>query len=240
MNKLCQYRYNFHLLIIAVVCTAGRVPAQQSIAGSQDLPIIVDRKQAAALVLAQSTPEYPPIAKVNYVEGQVQLELTVDSKGKVASAHVLNGIAILAESALKATRWWTYRPLATASGPSGFITTVKVRFTLKAPGTQLTARQAERDFLSRVKPAEAVRPAQDAQSGEVVRMRVLVNDQGQVVDMGVPPTNKARFETACEILRRWTFHPAHWGALPIASYLNVDIPIGAPPVTQAAAGAISR
>jgi hypothetical protein len=66
-------------------------------------------------------------------------------------------------------------------------------------------------------------------------MRLLVNDQGKVVDRGVWHTGKAQFEAACETLRGWTFRPAHWGNLPIASYLDVYVPASAPSLARAAA-----
>ncbi len=66
-------------------------------------------------------------------------------------------------------------------------------------------------------------------------MRVLVNDQGQVVDMDLPATGQAQFEAARETLQSWTFRPAHWGSLPIASYLDVDVPVSAPSIAPTAA-----
>lgn len=239
MNKLRPCRRSLILLALGGVCAAGMVCAQDFNQNSASLPILVDHKQAKELVLSQYAPEYPPVAKINYLEGQVQVQLTVNNKGKVVRAHVLDGIAILAESALKATRRWVYRPLYTPSGPSGFMTTVKVRFDLKTRTTQLTARQAEQDFQRQVKPAQIVRPPADAHPGDMVHMRVLVNDEGQVVDMGVSPTDKARFEAACETLRGWSFRPARWGTLPIASYLDINVPVVPPPVIRSAANAVT-
>jgi TonB family protein len=240
MIKFRHYRHGLFLLALAMVGAAGKVCAQENVPGPNAVPIIIDHKQAAGLVLAQSAPEYPPVAKVNYLQGHVQVELTVNGAGKVAKAHVLQGNAILAASALKAARRWIYHPLATASGPSGFITTVELKFSLHYRGTDLTPRQAERDFLRQVKPPQAVQPGEDAHPGDVVHMRLLVNDQGQVVDMDVSPMGKAQFEAACETLRGWTFRPAHWGALPIASYLELDVPVGAPSIARAAANSGSR
>ncbi len=227
------------LLAVSLLCAAGFLCAQANEPVAADLPILVDPKQAAALILSQVAPEYPPVAKVNYIGGQVQVQLTVNNKGKVASAHVLDGIAILAESALKATRGWVYRPLPTPSGPSGFMTTVKVRFNLKSRVAPLTARQAEQDFLRQVRPAEVVRPPEATQPEGSVHMRVLINEQGQIDDMKVSPTDKARFELAREILRRWTFRPARWGTLPIASYIEIDVPVGAAFVARTFANAVS-
>ena len=71
-------------------------------------------------------------------------------------------------------------------------------------------------------------------------MRLLVNDQGQVVDREVSPMGSGRFEAACETLRGWTFRPAHWGSLPIASYLEVDVPVSMASVSRIAANPDSR
>lgn len=240
MTKSRQYQRNLVFLHAALVCAASAAQPQESVQPVKDLPIVINRKQAAALLVTQLRPEYPPVAKINYVEGQVQLELTVNDKGTVASAHVLDGMAILAESALNASLKWLYRPLSTPKGTSGFITTVRVRFNLRSRGTELTARQAERDFLRQVKPAQAVRPYREVDGGNSVHLRLLVNDQGQIVDMGAAPTEKSRFDAAREILRGWTFRPAHWGTLPIASYLEIDVPVDTSPVTRAAADPVIR
>jgi TonB family protein len=187
--------------------------------------------------MTQPVPEYPPVAKVNYVEGRVQLQVTVNGAGKVERAHVLKGNALLAASALKAVRRWIYHPLATATGPSGFITTVEMRFSMDFKDAELTPQQAERDFARQIKPPQVVGREEDAHSEEIVHMRLLVNDQGEVDDMEIPATNEAQSEAARETLRGWRFRPAYWGTLPVASYLEVDVPIGSAPLARAAADA---
>jgi TonB family protein len=234
MIKFRHDRYSLFLLALALVCAGGKVRAQEDLPGADGPPVVIGRKQAAGLVLARPAPEYPPVAKVNYLQGHVQLQLTVNGAGKVAQAHVVDGNAILAASALKAARRWIYHPLATASGPSGFITTVEMKFTLFYRGTNLTPRQAERDFLRQVKPPQVMHREEAAPPQDVVHLRLLVNDQGEVVDSEVSPTGKAQFEAARETLQGWTFRPAHWGTLPIASYLEVDVPVSAPSIVRAA------
>jgi TonB family protein len=242
MIKLRHYRSNLSPLALAIVCTVGTAWAQEYVPGPNAGPVTIDRKQATKMVVAQTMPVYPPVAKVNYIEGQVKVELTVDGKGNVDKAHVVEGNAILAESALKATRRWIYHPLTTPTGPARFITKVSVKFSLHNRGKDaaLTAQQAEKDFLRQVKPPQVVRPPADAHPGDVVHMHLLVNDQGQVVDSDVSRAGNAQFEAACETLRGWTFRPAYWGNLPIASYLDVDVPVSAPPVARSAANSGSR
>jgi hypothetical protein len=53
----------------------------------------------------------------------------------------------------------------------------------------------------------------------------LINDKGRVIDwipMGGPP---AQSEAVRKDVERWTFRPAHWGALPVPWYLDVDVPV---------------
>jgi len=239
---MMKLRHDLHYALLpalAILCTVVTTCAQDYAAGPE-LPQVIDHRKLAALVLAQQTPEYPPVAKVNYLEGLVQIEITVNNLGNVSNAHVLKGNPLLATTALKAVRHWVYRPLATAAGPSGFNTTVRLKFSIHHPGIQLSPQQAERDFQRQVKPPQMVPPANDGQAEGVVHMRLLVNEQGQVVDRDASPMDKAQFEAACENLRGWTFHPAHWGTLPIASYLNVDVPLSPPSVTRAAANPDAR
>jgi hypothetical protein len=67
-----------------------------------------------------------------------------------------------------------------------------------------------------------------------------VNDQGQVVDMDITPTGRAEFEAARETLQGWTFRPARWGALPIASYLDLDVPVSPPSIARGATSSGGR
>jgi len=225
---------------LAILCAAVTVCAQD-FASVPELPqIITNHRQLAALVLAQPSPEYPAVARVNYIEGLVQIAITVNNHGNVSDAHVLKGNPVLATAALKAVSHWVYRPLATAAGPKGFNTTVRLKFSIRHPGVQLSPQQAERDFDRQVKPPQIVLPAHGVQTDGVVRMRLLVNDQGQVVDTDAVRLDRAQFEAVSENLRSWTFHPAHWGTLPIASYLDVDVPVDLSASDRTAANTVRR
>ena len=147
------------------------------------------KKQATKMVVVQTKPEYPVVAKVNYLQGRVQLKLTVDGEGKVTQAHVVAGEAVLAASALKAARGWLYRPLATSAGPAGFVTIVKLKYFLSSTVAELTPRRAESDFLRQVKPPAVVMPIEDPHAGESVRLHLLVDDEGKVDDVEVSPTS---------------------------------------------------
>ena len=240
MNRLRQNRQRLLYFFLAIGCAMGAALAQDRAPGGDGSLKMIDRKTAANLLLLQPPPEYPPVAKVNYIQGNVELLVTVNGAGIVAGAHVMDGDALLAASALQAVRRWTYRPLATAAGPAGFITTVLMKFSLHCKGLDLSPQRAEEDFLRRIKPAEILHSMEGSSSREFVHLRVLVDERGQVIDPGAAALGKERLEAVSESLRGLAFRPASWGNLPVASYVDVNVPLGALPITQAAANLGSR
>jgi TonB family protein len=235
MAKFGWHQHGLFLLVLALGC-APEIALPQAQPSLPVLnPVSLDSKQATRLVLNQVKPEYPPLAKLNYIQGHVQVQVEITRDGKVAQAHVVRGHPILAASTLKAVRGWVYRPLQTPSGPSGFLTTVEVKFSLRLHKPDTMPTQAERDLSRQVKPPEVIgRPAGPSPT-TVVHMRVLLNDQGQVIDaepLRGPATN---LEAAERSLQGWTFRPAHWGSLPIPWYLDVYVPVGTAATSRAGA-----
>jgi TonB family protein len=233
-NKLKHHLFILSLPALMMLRAAATVHAEDYGTGPASLPAVIDCKRARRLILSRPSPEYPAVAKLNYLQGPVLLEIVVDRKGKVANVHVLNGNAVLAAAAVTTTRQWLYRPLATAKGPLGFVTTVTLKYSLHYAGSPLAALQAEQEFLRHVAPPQKDPGAQAAAAEGVVHMRLLVNDRGQVVDRQAPPMDRTQYEALCQTVRGWTIHPAHWSGLPIASYFDVNVPMGVPPVIQAA------
>src|SRR5579862_3807595 len=216
------------LLAALVILSASATLCAQNFVSSPEIPqVISNPHQLAALAVSNPAPEYPAIAKINYIEGPVQIEIAVDSHGMVSSAHVLRGEPLLAAAALKAVRHWVYLPLSTAGVPAGFVTTVKLKFSLHRQGISLTTRQAELDFQRTVKPPQLITTVGKTPEGMVVHMRLLVNELGEVVDSDCSRLAKAQLEAVNESLRNWTFHPAYWGTLPIAAYISIDVPLDA-------------
>jgi TonB family protein len=193
------------------------------------------RRQATRLLINQVTPEYPPLARVNYIQGRVSIEMLVSGEGRVARAHVLQGHPILAAAALRAVRRWLYRPLLTARGPATFLTTVNLNFTLRSKEQNLLPLQPERDLARQVKPPEVLSRVLDAGCTSYVHMRILLNDEGQVIDSQPLQGPPAQFEEARRAVERWAFGPARWGALRLPWYLEVDVPVTDPAVRSAAA-----
>jgi TonB family protein len=75
-------------------------------------------------------PEYPARARLWHIEGEVQVELTIDRNGSVRRVHALSGNATLAQAAEEAARQWKYAPY-TGNDQSAFPAVTRVQFNFK-------------------------------------------------------------------------------------------------------------
>lgn len=96
-------------------------------------PVIGGRVEQPVLV-KQTTPEYPAMAKTARVEGVVILEGTVSVEGKVENLQVVSGHPMLVDAAVKAVRKWKYRPGKLNGQLIACPLTVQVRFALRYSG----------------------------------------------------------------------------------------------------------
>jgi len=197
---------------------------------------ILSAHEATQLLMHQIKPDYPPIAHANYIEGQVQMELMVDADGHVRRAHVLRGHPLLAASALKAIGHWVYRPFVTSNGPMAFSTQVKVVFDLRDLHRERSRFPStpEQDLERQVRPPAVLERSPDPPRDALVRMRVLVGDDGLALDSSLVSGPVALFESARDRVRQWRFQPARWGNLPVPWYLDLDVPVGSQGPSRAA------
>ena len=189
-------------------------------------PVVLNEKSARDLLASPVAPEYPPVAKLNYLQGRVRLAIVVSRLGKVASAHVVKGNALLAAAALKAVREWLYHPFQTASGPAEFLATVDVNFSLQSRKIRFFPPRAEQDFSRQVRAPEIVEKPGVPRPSSAVRLRVLVNEEGRPVDYELLSGQTSAFGEARQVVDGWKFLPARWGTIAVPWYLEVDVPGG--------------
>lgn len=87
----------------------------------------------AGHLLSAPRPEYPPLAKINHIEGQVTLQATISKTGTVEALHVIQGSPSLRSAAIDAVRNWRYTPYLANDHPIEVVTIVYVDFSLKPP-----------------------------------------------------------------------------------------------------------
>jgi TonB family protein len=77
-------------------------------------------------------PKYPKLAELRHLEGDVFLELRVDSSGKVETVRTISGNSLLGEAAEQAARQWQYSPSSANQPSTSMVTHVRVNFRLNA------------------------------------------------------------------------------------------------------------
>lgn len=73
-------------------------------------------------------PDYPPMAKIAHLQGDVVLQCSIDKEGNIEDLHAISGPPILIQAALDAVKKWKYKPLLLNGQPVKVETTITVRF----------------------------------------------------------------------------------------------------------------
>jgi TonB family protein len=85
---------------------------------------------AAAQLVHQVSPVYPPIAKTAHISGTVVLRVIIAKDGTIKDLQYVSGPPLLMKSAMDAVRQWIYRPTLVNDDPAEVDTTVSVVYTL--------------------------------------------------------------------------------------------------------------
>ena len=100
------------------------------VAGPAAGPLHVSTGVMAGQLLQPIRPEYPVIAKLSHTEGTVVVQAVISKSGKIESARVVSGPAVLQGAALEAVREARYRPFLLNGLPTEVETTVSITFRL--------------------------------------------------------------------------------------------------------------
>src|SRR4029077_3576613 len=75
-------------------------------------------------------PQYPDVARLAGIEGDVTLRIWVDEDGTIRDIAPVSGPPVLARSAVRAVEQWRYAPVLVDGHPVGVVTTVTLAFRL--------------------------------------------------------------------------------------------------------------
>ena len=76
-------------------------------------------------------PEYPAEAKEKQIQGAVTIEVTIDEKGQVTEARLVDGPEVFKESAVAAIRGWKWAPAMSNGVPVSATAQVTVNYKLQ-------------------------------------------------------------------------------------------------------------
>ncbi|MGA7156395.1 MAG: energy transducer TonB [Acidobacteriaceae bacterium] len=91
-------------------------------------PLHVSTGVMAGQLMDPIRPEYPMIARISHTEGTVVVQAVISKTGRIESARVVSGPAVLQGAALEAVRAARYRPFLLNGLPTEVETTVSITF----------------------------------------------------------------------------------------------------------------
>ena len=96
------------------------------IGGTGDGPVMDYDQAPRPIKITQ--PKYPPDAFVKKIEGTVEVEILIDSSGKVASARIVRSIPLLDAAALQTVKQWVFAPAIKNGRPVATVASAPVTF----------------------------------------------------------------------------------------------------------------
>ncbi|MGA3210432.1 MAG: TonB family protein [Terriglobales bacterium] len=82
------------------------------------------------LVLQRVAPEYPPVAKIARIQGQVVLHAVIGKDGTVQNLQAVSGNPLLTPAALNAVKQWRFKPYLLNGEPTDVEALITVNFSL--------------------------------------------------------------------------------------------------------------
>jgi protein TonB len=95
---------------------------------AQGTPQRISSGVSSGLLLAPIQPVYPAIARTTGTQGTVLIQAIISKSGRIESARVQSGPALLQSAALEAVRNARYRPYLLNGEPTEVETTVSITF----------------------------------------------------------------------------------------------------------------
>ncbi len=89
---------------------------------------------STGLLIKKVLPDYPPLARVSRIQGQVVLKAWIDKNGNIENLTLVSGHPMLAPAAIEAVKQWKYKPYLQNGQPVKVETQIVVNFLLGATG----------------------------------------------------------------------------------------------------------
>ena len=121
----------------AAVLEAPKEAAAKSVSNALERPLVdrsefgklsIDSKLLDSRLINRFEPQYPQMASVAHIQGDVLLHVLIDKDGHVAKLRAVSGHPLLIQAAKDAVKQWTYKPYEVGGDVIEVESTVKVEF----------------------------------------------------------------------------------------------------------------
>ncbi|HEY1526070.1 MAG TPA: energy transducer TonB [Candidatus Angelobacter sp.] len=89
---------------------------------------LIDPKVAESRLTGKTEPQYPQMAKIAKIQGNVVIHIVINKQGHVAKTKAESGHPILIQAAMDAVKNWDYQPFMLNGEPTEVETSVTVKF----------------------------------------------------------------------------------------------------------------
>jgi protein TonB len=113
-----------------VLRSTGNAPALAKTPAPAPKRIRVSAHVAEANLIHDVTPQYPPEAGRERIEGTVVLMAVIGKDGSVRDVQVVSGLPLLAQAAIEAVKQWRYKPYSLNGEPVEIDSRITINFTL--------------------------------------------------------------------------------------------------------------
>jgi TonB family protein len=128
-DVLCQW-------VVALDSNNEGTILDQNADASRYMVRVLRQDQAKALVLSRKEPDYPPVAILAHMDGEILLRVSVSTLGKSEKVDVVSASnPLFGPTAIDAAKQWTFKPLLVGSQASRFQTALKFVFVTHGPGS---------------------------------------------------------------------------------------------------------
>jgi protein TonB len=94
------------MIAVGLLLSAGVIPSS----GEEELTHRVSEAEATKSIKSKVNPEYPAMARQMKLGGSVQVDVFIDTEGKVDKVLVVRGNPLLTSAAVTALKRWTFSP----------------------------------------------------------------------------------------------------------------------------------
>ncbi len=88
------------------------------------------QEEAFKAAVTKPQPEYPSVARQLRIQGQVELEVSIDTAGAVDNVKVMTGNAALTGSAVSTLKRWRFEPILADGKPVRAVAVLSFAFKL--------------------------------------------------------------------------------------------------------------
>lgn len=189
-------------------------------------PVRMDAKTEAARLISDPKPEYPLLARMAHVQGEVKFHALIGKDGSVDELKLLSGNPLLVGPAMQAVKNWRYQPTLLKGQPVEVATEIDVGFVLAQAG-KVKVYNVGGD-VSPPRPVYAPNPpytdaARNAKIHGTVVLAIVIGPLGLVRQVRVIQSlDKGLDEQAVRTVRTWRFRPAVRKGIPVPVRIRVD------------------